>query len=54
MKPQAVPLHQWKIVLTKKTKDSFKLFNDVFQFFYLAGYNSDDNMNDAKNLDKYN
>jgi hypothetical protein len=42
-----------KIILTKETKESFKLFNDIFQFFRLAGCNADQRLNDEKNLDKY-
>jgi hypothetical protein len=42
-----------KIVLTKETKESFKLFDDIFQFFRLAGATQDERDNDQKNLDKY-
>ncbi len=42
-----------KIVLTKETKDSFKLFEDVFQFFRLAGLPKEDRLADEKNLPKY-
>jgi hypothetical protein len=30
-----------KIVLTKETKSSFRLFDDIFQFFHLAGVAAD-------------
>jgi hypothetical protein len=42
-----------KIVLTKETKDSIKLFEDVFQFFCLAGLPQEDRLADEKNLPKY-
>jgi len=42
-----------KIILTKETKESFKLFDDVFQFFRLSGVGEDEKMNDNKNHKKY-
>jgi len=42
-----------KIVLTKETKESFKLFDDVFQFFCLAGSTEAERINDPKNLEKF-
>jgi hypothetical protein len=36
-------------VLTKETKNSFKLFDDVFQYFQLAGLSSDERQADNKN-----
>jgi hypothetical protein len=42
-----------KIILTKETKQSFKLFEDVFQFFRLAGESHQDRMNDTANFSKF-
>lgn len=42
-----------KIVLTKETKESFKLFDDVFQFFRLTGLNQEEREADEKNEDKF-
>jgi hypothetical protein len=42
-----------KIILTKETKDSFKLFDDIFQFFRLAGLTQKERLMDHKNLPKY-
>ncbi len=42
-----------KIVLTKETKNSFRLFDDIFQFFLLAGATNEERMNDPHNLEKY-
>jgi hypothetical protein len=42
-----------KIVLTKETKDSFKLFDDIFKFFRLSGLKPEERLNDAKSLSKY-
>ncbi len=42
-----------KIILTKETKDSFKLFDDIFQFFHLAGLTQEERLMDHKNLPKY-
>ena len=42
-----------KIVLTKETKESFKLFDDVFQFFRLSSLNPDEREHDPKNDPKY-
>ena len=42
-----------KIVLTKETKNSFRLFDDIFQFFRLAGATNEERMNDPHNLEKY-
>jgi hypothetical protein len=42
-----------KIILTKETKDSFKLFDDIFQFFRLAGLTQEERLMDHKNLPKY-
>ena len=42
-----------KIVLTKETKETFRLFDDLFQFFCLAGCNNQDLLNDPKNLEKF-
>jgi hypothetical protein len=36
-----------KIVLTKETKESFKLFDDIFQFFRLAGATQDDSVHSS-------
>jgi len=40
-------------VLTRETKESFKLFDDVFQFFRLAGKNAEDRVSDPKNQEKF-
>ena len=42
-----------KIILTKETKESFKQFDDVFQFFCLCGEASEGRQGDPKNLPKY-
>jgi len=42
-----------KIVLAKETKESFRLFDNIFQFFCLAGSNNQDHLNDPKNLEKF-
>jgi hypothetical protein len=42
-----------KIMLTKEMKDSFKLFDDIFQCCRLAGAMQDERKNDEKILDKY-
>jgi hypothetical protein len=42
-----------KIILTKKTKDSFKLFEDVFQFFRLTGMNNQDRQVEETNDEKF-
>jgi len=38
-----------KIILTRETKDSFKLFEDVFHFFRLAGLSSTEHEGDERN-----
>jgi len=43
-----------KIALTKKTKQSFRLFDDVFQFFRLAGCSNKQWLADPANLTKFN
>jgi len=42
-----------KIILTKETKESFKQFSDVFQFFRLCGETPEARRSDASNLPKY-
>jgi hypothetical protein len=42
-----------KIILTKKTKESFKLFQDVFQFFRLAGEPNENRINNLDNSPKF-
>ena len=42
-----------KIILTKETKESFKLFNDVFQFFRLCSETPEARRSDPSNLPKY-
>jgi hypothetical protein len=42
-----------KIILTKETKESFKQFSDVFQFFRLCGETPDARRSDASNLPKF-
>ncbi len=42
-----------KIILTKEIKQSLKLFEDVFQFFQLAGESHQDRMNNPANLSKF-
>ncbi len=43
-----------KIILTKETKESFRLFDDGFQFFRLAGSSNKEHQVDPKNLAKFN
>jgi hypothetical protein len=43
-----------KIVLTKEAKESFLLFDDVFQFFCLAGLTPEEFKADEKSLKKFN
>jgi hypothetical protein len=42
-----------KIILTKETKKSFKLFQDVFQFFRLAGEPNENRKNNTDNSPKF-
>jgi len=42
-----------KIVLTKETKESFRFFDDIFQFYRLAGLTSDERQADEKNQEKF-
>jgi pterin-4a-carbinolamine dehydratase len=42
-----------KIILTKETKESFKQFDDVFQFFRLCSETSEAHQHDPKNLPKF-
>ena len=42
-----------KIILTKETKESFKQFDDVFQFFHLCSETSEAHQHDPKNLPKF-
>jgi len=42
-----------KVILTKETKESVKLFDDVFQFFQLTGVGEDEKMNNSKNHEKF-
>lgn len=42
-----------KIILTRETKESFKLFDDLFQFFRLTTKREEERISDEKNLDKY-
>jgi len=42
-----------KIVLTKETKESFSFFNDIFQFYRLAGLTMDERLSDEKNEEKF-
>jgi hypothetical protein len=41
------------IILTKETKESFKQFDDVFQFFRLCSETSEARQHDPKNLPKF-
>ncbi len=42
-----------KTILTKEMKDLFKLFDDIFQFFCLAGLTEKERIIDEKNLANY-
>jgi hypothetical protein len=42
-----------KIILTRETKDSFKLFEDVFHFFRLAGLSSTEREANERNEEKF-
>jgi hypothetical protein len=42
-----------KIVLTKETKESFRLFDDVFKLFQLAGVPNNERYADPSNLEKF-
>ncbi len=42
-----------KRILTKETKESFKLFDDVFPFFRLSSLGKEERLNDDKNDEKF-
>jgi hypothetical protein len=42
-----------KVILMKETKDSFLQFDDMFQFFRLAGKEKEERENDETNEDKF-
>ncbi len=42
-----------EIILTEETKESFKLFQDVFHFFCLASKTNENRMNDPANQSKF-
>jgi hypothetical protein len=43
-----------KIILTKETKESFKQFSDVFQFFRMSSLSREERNNDVNNDPKFN
>jgi hypothetical protein len=42
-----------KIILTKETKESFKLFDDIFQFFRLTELSNKEKRNHPDNKEKF-